>query len=129
MGIDLAQSANSEVRASGRGKVVFADDLGIYGNAVVMDHGFGLISIYGHLSSIAVNVGDIIEQGGKLGRTGSTGLAGGDHLHFELRLQGVPVSPFEWLDPLWIKSHFDGQIQFVKTQVSAMNPTQAEATK
>lgn len=114
VGVDLAQSANSEVGASNSGKVVFADDLGIYGNAIVIDHGFGLITLYGHLSSINVQVGDVVERSAKIGRTGATGLAGGDHLHFEFRLQGVPVTPFEWLDPLWIRSHIDGQINDTK---------------
>lgn len=114
MGVDLAQSANSEVRASNSGKVIFADDLGIYGNTVVIDHGFHLLTLYGHLSSISVNVGEEVQLGTKIGRTGATGLAGGDHLHFEYRLHGEPVTPFEWLDRGWIASHIDGQIADVK---------------
>lgn len=114
MGVDLAQSANSEVRASNSGKVIFADDLGIYGNTVVVDHGFHLLTLYGHLSSISVNVGEEVQLGTKIGRTGATGLAGGDHLHFEFRLHGEPVTPFEWLDRGWIASHIDGQIADVK---------------
>ena len=118
MGVDLAQSANSEVGASNRGKVIFADYFGIYGNAVIIDHGFGLMTLYGHLSSINVNVGDMVEKLQKIGRTGDTGLAGGDHLHFEFRLLGQSVTPFEWLDPLWIKSHIGGQIEEIKKQLS-----------
>jgi murein DD-endopeptidase MepM/ murein hydrolase activator NlpD len=122
MGVDLAQSANAELRASNGGIVVFADDFGIYGETVILDHGFGLMTLYGHLSSIAVQVGDKVEKGTKLGRTGETGLAGGDHLHFEFRLAGTPVTPFEWLDPGWIKSHIEGQIEFAKGQLGGGAP-------
>jgi murein DD-endopeptidase MepM/ murein hydrolase activator NlpD len=107
MGIDLAHVVNAEVGASNNGKVLFAGDLGIYGNTVILDHGFQLISLYGHLSSIACKVGDIKMKGEKLGTTGATGLAGGDHLHFEIRLYGIPVSPFEWLDSHWIQDRLN----------------------
>ena len=67
--------------AANRGRVVHAGWLGIYGNCVILDHGMGLQSLYAHLSSIDVRVGEMIELDGKLGRSGATGLAGGDHLH------------------------------------------------
>lgn len=124
LGVDLAKTLQSPVHAANKGKVVFADDLGIYGNAVVLDHGFGLQTLYGHLSFIKVKVGDIVEKAEMLGRSGATGLAGGDHLHFEVRLHNQAVTPFEWLDPLWIKSHVDGQIAFVKGEGEA--PVQSE---
>jgi len=116
-GIDLAQTAQTVFRASNGGKVILADDLGIYGNAVMLDHGFGLTSLYGHLSAILVNKGEEVQKGQQLGRTGDTGLAGGDHLHFEIRLHAIPVSPFEWLDSHWIQDHVDGQIAYVKEQL------------
>jgi murein DD-endopeptidase MepM/ murein hydrolase activator NlpD len=124
-GIDLAQTAQSVFRASNGGKVVFADSFGIYGNAVVLDHGFGLMTLYGHMSSTLVNVGDRVNKGDPLGRTGDTGLAGGDHLHFEVRLHGVPISPFEWLDGHWIKDHVDDQIKQIKSQLRIGVPTPA----
>ena len=76
--------------------------LGIYGNAVVIDHGFGLQSLYGHLSSIDVEEGQTVTRGEAVGRSGATGLAGGDHLHFSMLLQGLPVDPREWWDGHWI---------------------------
>lgn len=109
-GIDLAAVANTVITASNNGFVVFADDLGIYGNTVILDHGLGLSSLYGHLSSIAVSVGDRVNQGDQLGRSGMTGLAGGDHLHFELRIQGDPVTPIEWWDGRWIRDHIEDRI-------------------
>jgi murein DD-endopeptidase MepM/ murein hydrolase activator NlpD len=83
--------------------VVHAKSLGIYGNCVIVDHGMGLQSLYAHLSSIAVKVGDMVNQGELLGRTGSTGLAGGDHLHFTMLLGGTPVTPIEWWSAKWVQ--------------------------
>jgi murein DD-endopeptidase MepM/ murein hydrolase activator NlpD len=83
--------------------VAYANFFGIYGNAVVIDHGYGLQSIYGHLSSIAVSEGQKVSRGDIIGKTGETGLAGGDHLHFCTLLQGIPVNPVEWSDSHWIK--------------------------
>jgi len=105
LGFDLASLANSAVEASNRGRVAFAGPLGIYGNAVIVDHGLGLFSLYGHLSSIAVEKDQVVERGTSLGRTGRTGLAGGDHLHFSIIMQGVQVNPVEWWDPAWVKNH------------------------
>lgn len=105
LGFDLASLAHSKVEASNAGKVVYADTLGIYGNTVILDHGFGLFSLYGHLSSIAVKPDQIVLRGQTLGNTGQTGLAGGDHLHFSMILQGVQVNPIEWWDPAWVKNH------------------------
>lgn len=102
LGFDLASVKKAPVPAANRGEVVFADYLGIYGNTIVLDHGFGLQSLYAHLSKMEVEVGDEVERGQTLGRTGATGLALGDHLHFTLLLQGLPVNPLEWWDDHWI---------------------------
>ena len=110
LGFDLAATANVPILASNHGVVVHADVLGIYGNCVVIDHGMGLQSLYGHLSSIGIQVGDGIEQGQEIGRSGMTGLAGGDHLHFAILLQGHPVSPIEWWDEHWIEDRIARKI-------------------
>ncbi|MBI3696649.1 MAG: M23 family metallopeptidase [Acidobacteria bacterium] len=102
LGFDLAVTANVAVVAANDGKVVFADFLGIYGNCIVIDHGYALQSMYGHLSSVDVKVGDRVRQGQQIGLSGSTGLAGGDHLHFGMQVDGVQVNPAEWWDPHWI---------------------------
>jgi murein DD-endopeptidase MepM/ murein hydrolase activator NlpD len=83
--------------------VALARFFGIYGNAVVIDHGYGLQSLYGHLSTIDVKEGQAVKRGETVGRSGDTGLAGGDHLHFSILLQGLPVSPIEWWDGHWIR--------------------------
>jgi murein DD-endopeptidase MepM/ murein hydrolase activator NlpD len=103
LGYDLAVTANVPVRAENDGVVLHADYLGIYGNCVIIDHGLGVQSLYGHLSSMDVKPGDKVEKGAVIGRSGTTGLAGGDHLHFAMLVGGHPVSPVEWWDPHWIE--------------------------
>jgi murein DD-endopeptidase MepM/ murein hydrolase activator NlpD len=102
LGFDLAVTQRIPVLAGNDGKVVFADYLGIYGNCIVIDHGMGVQSLYGHLSSIEVKPGDAVKKDQQIARSGMTGLAGGDHLHFSIQLQGRPVNPVEWWDPHWI---------------------------
>jgi murein DD-endopeptidase MepM/ murein hydrolase activator NlpD len=110
LGFDLATVQQAPVHASNTGVVVFADFLGIYGNCVIVDHGLGVQSLYAHLSSIGVKVGDAVKKGQELGRTGSTGLAGGDHLHFTMLLQGTPVNPVEWWDQHWLQDRVNRKI-------------------
>ena len=83
--------------------MLFADELGIYGNTVILDHGMGVQSLYAHLSSIEVKPGDIVEKEQPLGRSGMTGMAGGDHLHFTMLVNGQMVNPVEWWDAHWIE--------------------------
>jgi len=85
--------------------VVFTGDLGIYGNTVVIDHGMGLMSLYGHLSEVGVKEGQYVKKGEVIGKTGKTGLALGDHLHFGILVQGYEVNPLQWLDSKWIRDN------------------------
>ena len=103
LGFDLASTANAPIRAANAGRVIFADYLGIFGNCVVIDHGMGLQSLYAHLSSIDVAIGDAVARDDEIGLSGQTGLAGGDHLHFTMLLHGRPVTPVEWWDEHWIE--------------------------
>jgi hypothetical protein len=103
LGFDLASTSRAPVLAGNRGKVVFADELGIYGNCVIIDHGLGLQSLYAHLSSMDVKAGQDVEKEQVLGRSGITGLAGGDHLHFTMLVNGKMVNPVEWWDSHWIE--------------------------
>ncbi len=103
LGFDLAAVARTPVPAANRGVVVLSRYFGIYGNTVVVDHGLGLATLYSHLSSIDVKEGETVERGQVLGRTGKTGLAGGDHLHFTTLVRGLPVDPREWWDGAWIR--------------------------
>jgi len=110
LGYDLASTARAEVPAANDGVVVFADDLGIYGNTVIIDHGLALFSLYGHLSEIGVEKGRPVARGEAIGRTGATGLAGGDHLHFAMLVGGVFVDPLEWFDGKWIHEHIEAKL-------------------
>ncbi len=102
LGFDLAVTAHVPVVAANDGRVVWGSDLGIYGNCIVLDHGYGLQSIYGHMSRIDVKVGDMVKKGQAMGHSGSTGLAGGDHVHFSMQVDGVQINPVEWFDAHWI---------------------------
>ncbi len=105
LGYDLAVTQQVGVEASNDGKIVYAAPLGIYGNCIVVDHGYGLQTIYGHLSRIDVHEGDMVKQGQVMGLSGVTGMAGGDHIHFAMQLDGVQIDPKEWWDAHWIKDH------------------------
>ncbi len=104
LGFDLASVRRAPVPASGGGAVVLARYFGIYGNTVVLDHGHGLLSLYSHLSQIDVEEGQTVAQGHVVGRTGATGLAAGDHLHFTMLIGGLAVNPVEWWDPRWVEN-------------------------
>ncbi|MGP1676674.1 MAG: M23 family metallopeptidase [Burkholderiales bacterium] len=111
LGYDLSVTKHYPVEAANSGTVAFAGDLGIYGNAIILDHGLGLFTLYGHLSSIDVKVGDSIKQRQIMGKTGETGLAAGDHLHFGVYLDGVAVLPVEWWDSKWIRDNIEPKLE------------------
>jgi murein DD-endopeptidase MepM/ murein hydrolase activator NlpD len=73
----------------------------------MIDHGIGVFSGYSHLSQIDVKVGDKVNKGDVVGKTGTSGLAGGDHLHFDMAVQGEFVDPLEWWDPHWLKDQVE----------------------
>lgn len=110
LGMDIASTQHANVSAANRGKVVFADYLGIYGNMVLVDHGQGVFSLYSHLSQINAPVGSIVTANDSIGLTGTTGMAGGDHLHFSMLINGIFVTPLEWWDPHWIKVTITGPL-------------------
>jgi murein DD-endopeptidase MepM/ murein hydrolase activator NlpD len=103
LGFDLASYAGTPIVSANRGIVLFAEELGIYGNCVIIDHGLGVQSLYGHLSSIDVKPGQAVEKEQQIGRSGMTGMAGGDHLHFTMLVNGKMVNPVEWWDSHWIE--------------------------
>jgi murein DD-endopeptidase MepM/ murein hydrolase activator NlpD len=126
LGFDLASLATAPVLASNRGKIVFADFLGIYGNCVIIDHGMGVQSLYGHLSQIMVKVGDMVELGQQIGRSGSTGMAGGDHLHFTMLVGGQMVTPVDWWSDKWIEDRIVRKLR--EAGGGALVPATATAT-
>ena len=115
LGIDLASLANAAVPAANGGKVILADTLGIYGKTVMIDHGFGLFSMYAHLSHIGVTLGQSVSRGDVIGKTGTSGLAGGDHLHFSMLVHGTFVNPMEWWDDQWIVNNITSKMTSAQT--------------
>jgi murein DD-endopeptidase MepM/ murein hydrolase activator NlpD len=103
LGFDLASLEHAPVRAANRGRVVYVGYLGIYGNTIVVDHGLGLQSLYAHLGQVDVKEGQEVIQDTQLGLSDTTGLAGGDHLHFTMLLNGHPVTPVDWWSKQWIE--------------------------
>jgi murein DD-endopeptidase MepM/ murein hydrolase activator NlpD len=114
LGVDLASIAQSPIPAANKGRVAFTGNVGIYGNTVVIDHGFGLFSLYAHLSSISCTEGSVVTKGDIIGRTGITGLAGGDHLHFGVMLHNTFINPIEWWDLHWIEDNVLSKIETVR---------------
>jgi murein DD-endopeptidase MepM/ murein hydrolase activator NlpD len=127
LGFDLASLRAAPVEATQNGIVVFAEMLGIYGNTVILDHGLGIFSLYGHLSTFAVKVGDQVTTGQTVGQTGDTGLAGGDHLHYSIMLRGVHIDPVEWWDPKWLKDHVTDPLKMFPVAGAAAAPAAAPA--
>jgi len=122
-GEDLASLVQSPVPAANNGVVVLAEPMGIYGNTVILDHGMGVFSMYSHLSKIDVKSGERVEKGKTVGLTGTTGLAGGDHLHFSIIIHGDFVNPVEWWDAHWLRD----QVEKVWAQSAA--PVSAQAAE
>jgi len=96
-GVDFAADYGSKILAADTGIVILADWYGGYGNTVVIDHGAGLSSLYGHASQLLVSVGQTVKQGDVVSLVGSTGFSTGPHLHFEVRENGDPVDPMKYL--------------------------------
>ncbi len=115
LGIDLASVQRAPVPAGNKGRVVFAGYIGIYGKTVLIDHGYGLFSMYSHLSHIDVEAGQVVSRGEVIGKTGTTGLAAGDHLHFGMLLHNRFVNPVEWWDANWINHNVKSKLETVKS--------------
>ena len=111
LGFDLAVTSRVPIVAANGGQVVHASWLGIYGNCIIIDHGLGVQSLYGHLSSFDVKVGDTVTKSQTIGRSGMTGLAGGDHLHFTMLVNGQAVNPVEWWDAHWIEDRVERKLR------------------
>jgi len=114
LGLDLASNAQATIVSSNDGVVVFARENGIYGNNIIISHGLGVYSLYGHCSSYMVKEGDVVKAGDPIAKTGFTGLALGDHLHFGTYVQGVDVRPEEWMDEVWLKESIFNVIESAK---------------
>jgi murein DD-endopeptidase MepM/ murein hydrolase activator NlpD len=112
LGVDLASTTHAAIYAANNGVIAFAGTMGIYGNIVIIDHGLGLFSLYAHLSSIETTTGKNVKKEDLIGYSGTTGLAGGDHLHFSIIVDGQFVNPLEWWDPHWIDNNINKKMRF-----------------
>mgnify|MGYP006296277595 CR=1 FL=1 len=117
MGVDLASVQHAPVPAANAGRVAFAGEIGIYGNTILIDHGYGLFSVYSHLSRFNVAAGDRVDKGEIIGNTGVSGMAGGDHLHYGMFIDHVYVNPVEWWDPAWIENNITTKLNRVKSLI------------
>lgn len=115
LGMDIASTSQADVNAANGGTIVFADYLGIYGKLVIIDHGQGVFSLYSHLSNISAKVGDTVATNDLIGLTGKSGMAGGDHLHFSMLVNGVFATPIEWWDPHWIEVTIDKPLENIRS--------------
>jgi murein DD-endopeptidase MepM/ murein hydrolase activator NlpD len=129
LGYDLSVTKHYPVEAANSGTAAFVGDLGIYGNAVILDHGLGLFTLYGHLSSMDVKVGDAVKDRQIIGKTGETGLAAGDHLHYGVYLSGVAVLPVEWWDPKWIDDNISPKLAGKSSEAVAESQRAARPRK
>ena len=111
LGTDLASVAQAPILAANPGKVVFSGYFGLYGGCIILDHGLGVQTLYGHMSNVSAQVGQSIARGEEIGRSGTTGMSGGDHLHFEVLVGGVPVRPEEWMEEKWMAMYILGPMQ------------------
>lgn len=118
LGYDIASQKRNPVRASNNGIVIFADDLGIYGNTLIIDHGMGVATLYSHLSSMNVQRGETVAKGDRIGSTGETGLAFGDHLHFSIYVGGLPVEPIQWWDYNWVQTRITKSLTDAKKETN-----------
>jgi murein DD-endopeptidase MepM/ murein hydrolase activator NlpD len=117
LGLDMASHAMAAIVSRNSGKVVFADYNGLYGNNLIISHGLGLYTLYGHCSSFDVSLGDEVSANMKIANTGKTGYAMGDHLHFGVVVQGVEVRPQEWMDKQWIKLNIYDILKVAKKSI------------
>lgn len=123
LGYDLAAVRHTPVKAANAGLIIWAKYFGIYGNCILIDHGYGLMSLYAHLNDFQVKAGDTVTQGQLIAHSDSTGLAGGDHLHFSMLLDGVQVNPVEWWDPHWVQNNVTAKMaQFSSVPAPATPP-------
>lgn len=114
MGLDLASVQMGPIKSSNAGAVVFSQPNGIYGNLPIIDHGFGLFTLYGHCSEVSVQEKDRVASEQEIAKTGMSGYAMGDHLHFGILVQGIEVRPEEWMDTKWIADNITSVIDSAK---------------
>ncbi|MEN8146427.1 MAG: M23 family metallopeptidase [Campylobacterota bacterium] len=118
LGLDLASNAMSPIMSQNPAVVTYAEENGIYGNMPVLYHGLGLYTIYGHCSNMMVKEGDSLRSNETVAKTGRSGYAMGDHLHFGVLVQGIEVRPQEWMDQDWIRKSITDPMREARKLIS-----------
>ncbi len=121
LGVDLTFIANTLIYCSNPGKVMFSGYNGGYGNSMLIHHGLGLYTMYGHCHELLVKENDQLEAGTLIGKSGQTGFATGDHLHFSVLIQGVYADPLEWMDSQWLESNIESVIKTARRIIAIRN--------
>jgi hypothetical protein len=116
-GVRFAASSRAAVVSANSGKVAFVGELGTLGKTIVLDHGFGLATVYGNLSEVSVQENALVAKNQPIGRAGASGFALSEGVYFEVRLHGIPVTPNEWWDEAWVNDHIENKVAFVRTEV------------
>ncbi len=119
-GNDLAGTGTDSIFASNSGKIFFSGYNGLNGNMIVIDHGLGLYSVYCHLSTVFMKTGDFVPKGVSIAKSGHTGYAFGDHLHFGVIINGVGVNPDNWMDQGWINVNIIDVIAAAKKSMESL---------
>lgn len=118
-GTTWVEIKDDEVRAANSGVVIYAGQLGVYGNAIIIDHGFGLVSLYGYLDSLMCKEGDRVNKASVIAKVGHSGIAAQKSVYFEIRVHGVAVDPDQWWDEGWIKSNIERPLLVAKKKTGA----------
>ena len=119
LGMDWASVKKAKIFTTNAGKVIFKDYLGIYGDSIIIDHKFGLGTLYAHTSRSVVEVNDEVKAGAYIANTGSSGAVFGDHLHFGVLVQGIEVNPTEWLSRYWVRENIIKVIDNAKKAIES----------
>ncbi|MFA7083450.1 MAG: M23 family metallopeptidase [Arcobacteraceae bacterium] len=117
LGVDWASVKQAPIKTTNKGRVIANKYIGIYGNALIIDHKMGLGTLYGHTSSTKVNIADEVNDGQTIANTGTSGAVLGDHLHFGVLVQGIEVNPLEWMDKNWIKTRITDILEEAKKTI------------
>lgn len=119
LGMDWASVKKAKIFTTNSGRVIFNEYLGIYGETIIIDHKFGLATLYAHTSRSVVEVNENVKAGQYIANTGSSGAVFGDHLHFGVLIQGIEVNPSEWLSRYWVRENITKTIDNAKKVINS----------
>lgn len=119
-GAEFSSSSGLGISAAAPGKLIYVGDLGLYGKSVIVDHGFGLATVYGYLDSTSAEIDAEVKAGTVLGKAGVSGFSEAPGFLYEVRIHGIPVRPIEWWDARWVHDHIRRKIDDIKKQLNLL---------